>query len=507
MPTGIRAFEQLDLALCLCLFLSLTTLPRASSIELIYKWNPQTKDYSLVNDGEHLPAGTVLWIKAATSTTLHLTGEYADPRNAQIAEPGYFPVPGLQVQRTTNALPSDASLAHFDEALQRWRVRVGRDPGLASELPAWLAPGEALFVHPAAPAEIQAPDPSLRMRYYHLDHLGSSSALTDGSGSLIGETAFYPFGSRRNQFFPGSILDHDYLFTGKERDSESGLSDHGARFCAPVLSRFLSVDPLFAAPTFLPNGSAFAALVSSPQKANLYSFALNNPVKYSDPAGLEPTEETQGGLVLEGDSKDVTALNRLLESEAKRSSTFRGVLERIRATTDYKTALSVGRDNAPFVDSGFLREVDLNDIENLPDAPSIRNPSAFTRGEALLHILVEYHELARLERLNPPLPGESALQGEKRVFELAHETALKEQRGYRKDRKIPDEIVGTKKSGDVVTLKLRSGADLRVTTTKGKIVSQRFTRERVLSFINLPDGPAPPALLEGIGEGHAVILP
>src|SRR5262249_20640901 len=38
-----------------------------------------------------------------------------------------------------------------------------------------------------------------RIRYYHPDHLGSSSVMTDAEGTLVEETAFYPFGEPRNE--------------------------------------------------------------------------------------------------------------------------------------------------------------------------------------------------------------------------------------------------------------------------------------------------------------------
>lgn len=67
-----------------------------------------------------------------------------------------------------------------------------------------------------------------------------------------------------------------YKFTGKERDAESGLDYFGARHYASTMGRFMSPDPsglMFADPT-------------NPQSLNLYSYALNNPLKFTDPNGL-----------------------------------------------------------------------------------------------------------------------------------------------------------------------------------------------------------------------------
>ena len=65
-------------------------------------------------------------------------------------------------------------------------------------------------------------------------------------------------------------------FTGKERDTESGNDYFGERYYASSMGRFMSPDP---------SGLMFADQ-TNPQSFNLYSFALNNPLKFTDPNGL-----------------------------------------------------------------------------------------------------------------------------------------------------------------------------------------------------------------------------
>src|SRR5690242_8754535 len=63
--------------------------------------------------------------------------------------------------------------------------------------------------------------------YYFEDHLGTSRVITDYSGTVCYDADFYPFGGER----PYTLnCDPDYKFTGKERDSESGLDEFGARY-------------------------------------------------------------------------------------------------------------------------------------------------------------------------------------------------------------------------------------------------------------------------------------
>ncbi|MCC7341305.1 MAG: RHS repeat-associated core domain-containing protein [Bryobacterales bacterium] len=63
-------------------------------------------------------------------------------------------------------------------------------------------------------------------------------------------------------------------FTGKKRDSETGLDYFGARYLSGVLGRWTGADEPFA-----------DQYPSDPQSWNLYSYGRNNPLKYTDPTG------------------------------------------------------------------------------------------------------------------------------------------------------------------------------------------------------------------------------
>src|SRR5207244_9774370 len=62
-------------------------------------------------------------------------------------------------------------------------------------------------------------------------------------------------------------------FTGKERDSESGLDNFGARYFGSAMGRFVT-----------PDSTGYSSL-ANPQAWNLYAYTLNNPLKYNDPSG------------------------------------------------------------------------------------------------------------------------------------------------------------------------------------------------------------------------------
>jgi len=78
--------------------------------------------------------------------------------------------------------------------------------------------------------------------------------------------------------------DH-YLFTGKERDTESGLDNFGARYFGSSLGRFMTPDQL--------NTLA----LSDPQRLNRYAYADNNPLSKIDVGGRCTAPATSGGQV------------------------------------------------------------------------------------------------------------------------------------------------------------------------------------------------------------------
>jgi RHS repeat-associated protein len=94
----------------------------------------------------------------------------------------------------------------------------------------------------------------------------------DDAGAVISYEEYYPYGSTSYQA-GRSVAEvglKRYRYTGKERDEESGLYYHGARYYAAWLGRWVSADP---APT-----SIFT---------NLYIYAANNPIILYDSTGLQ----------------------------------------------------------------------------------------------------------------------------------------------------------------------------------------------------------------------------
>lgn len=116
--------------------------------------------------------------------------------------------------------------------------------------------------------------------YYLDDHLGTTQMELSAGGWPVWEGQFMPFGQEIVNGAPLPLGQTDgssmhYKFTGKERDTESGLDYFGARYYASSMGRFMSADPVIITPERLAN----------PQQLNLYAYVANNPLRYIDPTG------------------------------------------------------------------------------------------------------------------------------------------------------------------------------------------------------------------------------
>ncbi len=108
--------------------------------------------------------------------------------------------------------------------------------------------------------------------YYHPDHLGTSTALTDFNGNTHQFFLNLPFGETMAQQLGINYYNSPFKFNGKELDEETGFYYYGARYYDPKISIWLSVDPLAEK---YPN-------------VGVYVYCLNNPIKYIDPDGMMP---------------------------------------------------------------------------------------------------------------------------------------------------------------------------------------------------------------------------
>jgi len=116
------------------------------------------------------------------------------------------------------------------------------------------------------------------VHYYFSDHLGSHGIVENATGSACEQDIdYYPYGGVEYDYCPN--VAQNYKFTGKERDSESGLDNFGARYDASSIGRFMTPDW-----SALPAAVPYANL-GDPQSLNLYSYVGNNPMSRVDTDG------------------------------------------------------------------------------------------------------------------------------------------------------------------------------------------------------------------------------
>jgi len=109
-------------------------------------------------------------------------------------------------------------------------------------------------------------------RYQYSNHLGSACLELDDQAEIISYEEYHPYGTSAYRAKNGGVEapPKRYRYTGMERDEESGLNYHGARYYAAWLGRWMSCDP--------------NEILS---RLNLYNYSLNSPCNWIDKDGRQ----------------------------------------------------------------------------------------------------------------------------------------------------------------------------------------------------------------------------
>lgn len=114
------------------------------------------------------------------------------------------------------------------------------------------------------------------IRYQFGNHIGSASLELDATAQIISYEEYYPYGSTSYQAGRSAVEVglKRYRYARMERDEESGLGYHGARYYALWIGRWISTDPL-----------------GSDGGINLYEYSKSRPTLFIDPDGMQPKRQ------------------------------------------------------------------------------------------------------------------------------------------------------------------------------------------------------------------------
>ena len=209
--------------------------------------------------------------------------------------------------------------------------------------------------------------------YYHTDAIGSVRAITDSTGAEIARYDYLPFGELWPVSPPAPAEVRQ--FAGKERDSNTELDYVGARYYASQTGRFTTVDPGHV------GGDIF-----NPQSWNAYAYALNNPLRFVDPLGMEPCQITltgadaaAAGIESGGTVQGECVRGRKESSSERLSRNFFGLLDAFLLTAPLQ-APGMGQADQPLVD----RSPDNAVLAAAIIVPGLGARAAATRSTALL---------------------------------------------------------------------------------------------------------------------------
>ena len=191
-----------------------------------------------------------------------------------------------------------------------------------------LEAAQARVLARAAKNNFQEGDTYEKMQfYYHPDHLGSSSYITNLDGEVVQHIEYVPFGEvfveERN-----NIWNTPYLFNAKEFDEETGLYYYGARYYEPRISLWISTDP---------KQESYFAFSS-------YVYCGNNPLIYIDPNGKEWEDPAQAEKLKAKIDNKITSIQKsiLVQKARLESNQAKGkdISKQERKIADFESRIS-----------------------------------------------------------------------------------------------------------------------------------------------------------------------
>lgn len=216
-------------------------------------------------------------------------------------------------------------------------------------------------------------DPETDLYFYHGDHLGSSSFITDASAYPTQHLQYLPFGEDYIHQQNSSNYYSPFTFSAKERDVETELSYFGARYYEAGLSIWLSVDPMAHK---YPHQSPF-------------TYCSNNPVMFFDPNGEEDFTVDKNGHIksVEG-TQNNQGPDRLISLDENGNPTENilvvkpGLLQRFQSGTSSVVDKKGNVTNFPFTEMSSGRGGEIMELFNfLADNTNVEWSLNVVKGE------------------------------------------------------------------------------------------------------------------------------
>jgi RHS repeat-associated protein len=218
------------------------------------------------------------------------------------------------------------------------------------------------------------------VRYQYSNHLGSCGFELDGTAAIISYEEFHPYGTSAYRAVDAAVeaAPKRYRFAGMERDEESGLSYHSARYLAPWLARWVSRDPS-----------------GTKDGLNLYAYCRGNPLRLRDPSGRAGggAENANLGKMVERDL-EMMMKNRNLDVEPQSSFDNGKSIVDLAIKSDRSERVTKSVDSKARNIKNYLKdngELDLGKVNQqfVRDwAESVKHMKATGKSETLLYVVL-----------------------------------------------------------------------------------------------------------------------
>nr|WP_281279765.1 RHS repeat-associated core domain-containing protein [Paenibacillus humicus] len=146
--------------------------------------------------------------------------------------------------------------------------------------------------------------------YYYYNGHGDVTELRNNTGALVNRYSYDMWG---NPLTVSEQVANPFRYSGEYWDSTTELQYLRARWYDPSMGRFISED-------------TYEGQIDNPLSLNLYTYVINNPLKYVDPTGHEHEKGSGGG----GGGGAGAGSGRGLDLDAKASALFGKIFKSIK---------------------------------------------------------------------------------------------------------------------------------------------------------------------------------